>query len=62
MEVAGERLTVVQARAIKSAKQAVPGAPNLIEWRQERADGIWEFQLTPEVKAALARRSDPSEN
>src|SRR5262245_20987083 len=30
------------ARAHKSAKQAVPGAPSLIEWRK-RADGLWEF-------------------
>lgn len=43
------------ARAIKSAKQAVPGAPNLIEWQQQRADGIWEFRLTPEMRAELAK-------
>src|SRR4051812_12131464 len=33
-------------RATKSAAQTVSGAPNLIEWRQQRADGIWEFRLT----------------
>ena len=35
--------------------QAVPGAPNLIEWQQQRADKIWEFRLTPEMRAELAK-------
>jgi hypothetical protein len=43
------------ARALKSAEQEVPGAPSLIEWRQQRADKIWEFRLTPEMRAEIAK-------
>jgi hypothetical protein len=43
------------ARALKSAQQAVPGAPNLIEWQQQRADKIWEFRLTPEMRTEVAK-------
>ena len=45
------------ARAIKSAKEAVPGAPDLFVWRHNGR--VYEMDMTPEVRAALdSRRVD----
>lgn len=41
------------ARAIKSAKQALPGAPDLLEWRFNGT--VHEFRISPEIRAALAK-------
>jgi hypothetical protein len=43
------------ARAIKSAKQAVPGAPELFVWTHNGA--VYEMDLTDSMRAALAARS-----
>ena len=43
------------ARAIKSAKQAVPGAPELFDWRHNGT--VYELDLTAEMRAALASKS-----
>ena len=43
------------ARAIKSARQAVPGAPELFDWRHNGA--VYELDLTPEMRAALDSKS-----
>ena len=47
------------ARAIKNAKQAVPGAPELFDWRHNGA--VYELGLTPEMRAALASKSVDSD-
>ncbi len=47
------------ARAIKNAKQAVPGAPELFDWRHNGT--VYELGLTPEMRAALASKSVDSD-
>lgn len=47
------------ARAIKSAKQAVPGAPELFDWRHNGT--VFELGLTSEMRAALALKSVDSD-
>lgn len=47
------------ARAIKSAKQAVPGAPELFDWRHNGT--VYELDLTPEMRAALDSKSMDSD-
>jgi hypothetical protein len=47
------------ARAIKSAKHAVPGAPDLFVWRHNGA--VYELGLTSEMRAALAANSIDSD-
>jgi hypothetical protein len=42
------------ARAIKSAKQAVPGAPDLLVWRHNGT--VYEMDLTPAMRSAIAAR------
>jgi hypothetical protein len=42
------------ARAIKSAREAIPGAPELFEWRHNGT--VFELGLTPAMHAALLPR------
>jgi hypothetical protein len=50
----GELLNGPLAKAIKGAREAIPGAPGLFVWKKN-ANGIWEFGMSQAIKDALAR-------